>query len=93
MIGCEAGNVTKKDIEALQIMEEVLSYPPRFRFKFTCINKALAQDTTKIKATFNGTAQPLHISVMLKRPCSLESLNVSPLLITPPSSPNMDISK
>ena len=94
-MGCEAGNVNKENIEMLQMMEEVLSYPPRFRYTFSCLNSFIALDTTKVKAIFSGTSKPLQINVSLKKPEVNESGSTSQL--TPPLTPNIapanDISK
>ena len=94
-MGCEAGNVNKENIEMLQMMEDLLLYPPRFRYIFSCLNSVVAVDTTKVKAIFSGTSKPLHINVTLKKPQANESASISQL--TPPSTPNIapanDISK
>ena len=94
-MGCEAGNVTKENIEMLQMMEEVLSYPPRFRYTFSCLNSFVALNATKVKAIFSGTSKPLQINVTLKKPQTHESASTSQL--TPPLTPNIspahDISK
>ena len=34
-MGCERGIVTQENIDCLDCMEDLLSYPPRFRLKFT----------------------------------------------------------
>ncbi|XP_019861244.1 PREDICTED: uncharacterized protein LOC109589631 [Amphimedon queenslandica] len=65
VMGCEPGNVNKENIEMLQMMEEVLSYPPRFRYTFSCLNSFVALDTTKVKAIFSGTSKPLQINYHL----------------------------
>ncbi|XP_003385845.2 PREDICTED: uncharacterized protein LOC100633676 [Amphimedon queenslandica] len=87
VMGCEAGNVNKENIEMLQMMEEVLSYPPRFRYTFSYLNSFVALDTTKVKAVFSGTSKPLQINVTLKKPQENESASKSQL--TPPLTPNI----
>ena len=82
-MGCEAANVTKENIEMLEMMEEILSYPPRFRFKFSCLNKSLALDSIKVRVTFSGTNKALQISITLEKPKTLISENSSTLQVTP----------
>ena len=73
------------------ILDASLS-PPASGTAESIANEAHGTHSFKIEAnvTFNGTAQPLHIRVTLKRPHSPESPNVSSSIIT---SPDIDISK
>ncbi|XP_019862554.1 PREDICTED: uncharacterized protein LOC109591219 [Amphimedon queenslandica] len=87
VMGCEAGNVNKENIEKLQLMEETLLYPPRLRYTFSCLNSFIALDTTKVKAIFSGMSKPLQINVTLKKPQENESASTTQL--TPPLTPNI----
>ena len=71
------------------ILDTSLS-PPASGTAESIANEAHGTHSFKIEATFNGTAQPLHIRVTLKRAHSPESPNVSSSIIT---SPDTDISK
>ena len=67
MMDCEGGEVTIDNIEVLKLLEEELSYPPRFRLKFKAnksINSAISQSVT---VKFNGVTPPAKAIVTLEK--------------------------
>ena len=63
-MGCQPGDdVTKENIGILKEKEEDLEYPPRFRFKFTCIDERAA--LTDVTAIFTGSVRPLKVTIEL----------------------------
>ena len=58
MIGCESGEVTSDNLKLLELLEDRLSYPPRFRLQF---HKITTDDTRcqTVTIKFNG----LHPSI------------------------------
>lgn len=53
-MGCKGKDVSENDIEKLEILEDVMIYPPRLRFQFVCTDQAHANKVTKVKVTFIG---------------------------------------
>ena len=66
MMNCEGGVVTSDNEETLYLLEEDLSYPPRFRLKFESIPDVYVS-TQNVKAKFNNVNPPTTFSFSLQK--------------------------
>lgn len=74
-MGCKSiGEVTEEELERLDILEETLSYPPRFRIQF--ISNAVVESSLEVTVRFNQIDPPVTSTITLEG--SLTSLNLSP---------------
>ena len=67
MMDCEGGEVTIDNIEVLELLEEELSYPPRFRLEFKAnksINSTISQS---VIVKFNGVTPPATSTITLEK--------------------------
>ena len=51
---CHDGEVSSRNIDKLKDLEKRCYYPPRFRYRFTCIDKKAASKFTKVAVTLQG---------------------------------------
>ena len=73
-MGCQPGDdVTEENIDILQEKEEDLEYPPRFSFKFTCIDERRAA-STDVTAIFTGSVGPLKVTIELVNTSRAETI-------------------
>ena len=66
MMGCEGGEVTSDHEESLKLLEELLSYPPRFRLKFKEEN-LMDTGSQNMTVTFNGVHPPTIDMIVLEK--------------------------
>lgn len=66
MIGYEEGQLTSDHIEMLELLEDVLSYPPRFRLKFKREN-LMTVKSQNVTVTFNGVHPPTSVTIVLEK--------------------------
>ena len=65
MMGCEnAAEVTKDELERLEMLEDLLSYPPRFRIQFT--SDAVVEKNEKVIVRFNQVHPPVKNTILLE---------------------------
>lgn len=73
-MGCQPGDdVTKENIDILKEKEEDLEYPPRFSFKFTCIDERRVA-STDVAAIFTGSVRPLKVTIELVNTSRAETI-------------------
>ena len=73
-MGCQPGDdVTKENTDILKEKEEDLEYPPRFSFKFTCIDERRAA-STDVAAIFTGSVGPLKVTIELVNKSRAETI-------------------
>ena len=66
MMNCEGGEVTPDNEEILHLLEEDLSYPPRFRLQFESVPDVCVS-SQNVKVKFNGIDPPTTFSIILQR--------------------------
>ena len=66
MMNYEGGEVTPDNEEILHLLEEDLSYPPRFQLQFQSVPDAYVI-TQNVKVKFNGIAPPTTFSIILQK--------------------------
>ncbi|XP_019853891.1 PREDICTED: uncharacterized protein LOC109583131 [Amphimedon queenslandica] len=65
MMGCEnAAEVTEDELERLEMLEDLLSYPPRFRIQFT--SDAVVERSEKVIVRFNQVYPPVKNTILLE---------------------------
>ena len=64
-MGYEGGGVTNEHVESLKLLEELLSYPPRFRLKFK--ENVMDAGNQNITVTFNGVDPPTIDTIVLEK--------------------------
>ncbi|XP_019852218.1 PREDICTED: uncharacterized protein LOC109582069 [Amphimedon queenslandica] len=65
MMGCENdAEVTEDELERLKILEDLLSYPPRFKIEF--ISDAVVEKSQKVIVRFNQVHPPVKSTVLLE---------------------------
>ena len=65
MMGCEnASEVTEDELERLEMLEDLLSYPPRFRIQFT--SDAVVEKSEKVIVRFNQVDPPVKNTILLE---------------------------
>ena len=52
-MGCEGGEVTSDNIKMLELLEDFLSYPPRFRLQFNVQDDVIDARSQNVKVRFN----------------------------------------
>ena len=52
---CQNQEVSSRNIYELKDLEKRCHYPPRFRYKFTCMDRKVAQEVTEVIVTLQGT--------------------------------------
>ena len=70
-MGCTEGIITEKNMEDLQYLERILSYPPRFRLRIEYDGAEKVR--TEVTITFNGISsthdgKPYIDKIILKKP-------------------------
>ena len=65
-MGCEGGEVTSDHKERLKLLEQLLSYPPRFHLKFKLEN-IMDVGTQNITVTFNDVHPPTKNTIVLEK--------------------------
>ena len=68
-MGCEGGEVTSDDIEMLEQLECICSYPPRFRLKFKPEKSANNIRSHNVTVTFNDVTPPTTATITLPGIC------------------------
>ena len=66
-MGCDGGVLTNDNIDMLELLEEVLSYPPRFRLEFKPSKSANNSRSQKVTVTFNGITPLAKATVTLDK--------------------------
>ena len=66
-MGCDGGVLTRDNIEMLELLEEVLSYPPRFRLEFKATKSANNLRSQNVTVKFNGVTPPAKAIVTLEK--------------------------
>ena len=66
IMNCEGGDVTPDNEEILHLLEEGLSYPPRFQLQFKSVPDAYVS-TQNVKVKFNGIDPPTTFSIILQK--------------------------
>ena len=65
MMGCEnVAEVTEDELERLKMLEDLLSYPPRFRIQF--ISDAVVEKSQKVIVQFNQVHPPVKSTILLE---------------------------
>ena len=67
MMGCEGGVVTNDNLEALALLEDELSYPPRFRLQFKAKKGMDESQSQKVTVKFNGVNPSTTATVILEK--------------------------
>ena len=65
-MGCEGGEITSDHIETLELLENLHSYPPRFRLKFKEKN-IMDVGSQNVAVTFNGVNPPTIETIVLEK--------------------------
>ena len=82
-MGCEnAAEVTEDELERLKMLEDLLSYPPRFRIQF--ISDVVVEKSQKLIVQFNQVHPPVKSTILL------EGIKELPLFSSP-SSTSIDL--
>ena len=64
MMGCEnTAEVAEDELERLEMLEDLLSYPPRFRIQFT--SDAVVERSEKVIVRFNQVHPPVKNTILL----------------------------
>ena len=66
-MGCENGEVTSDNIEALQVLQKKLSYPPRFQLEFKDSKSANNLRSQNVIVKFNGVTPPATATITLEK--------------------------
>lgn len=79
VMGCEnIGEVTEDELQRLELLEETVSYPPRFKIRFSCDETSVHyQNSHEVTITFNQVSPPLKNTFLLEG--NDISLPISPL--------------
>ena len=65
MMGWEnAAEVTEDELDELQMLEDLLSYPPRFRIQFT--SDSVVEKNQKVIVRFNQVHPPVKSTILLE---------------------------
>lgn len=65
MMGCEnAAEVTDDELERLKMLEDILSYPPRFRIQF--ISDTVVEKSEKVTVQFNQVHPLVQNTIVLE---------------------------
>ena len=101
-MGCEGGEVTSDDIEMLEQLEYMCSYPPRFRLKFKPIKIVNNIRSHNVTVTFNNVTPTTRATITLPGICCYVDYNhntdhkfvgnghLSLPLLSPPLTPKTD---
>ena len=65
-MGYEGGEVMSNHIERLKLLEQLFSYPPRFRLKFK-VENIMDVGTQNITVTFNDVHPPTIDTIVLEK--------------------------
>ena len=77
MMGCEnVAEVTEDELERLKLLEDKLSYPPRFRIQF--ISDAVVEKSEKVIVQFNQVDPPVRNTILLEGSIELPLSPTSP---------------
>ena len=63
---CQDGEVSTKNIDELKDLEKHCQYPPRFCYKFTCMDRKVAQKVTEVLVTLQGINKIIFNNLILK---------------------------
>ena len=66
-MGCEGGEVTSDNIKMLELLEDFLSYPPRFRLQFNVQDDVIDARSQNVKVRFNGVHPPTTVTIVLEK--------------------------
>ena len=66
-MGCEEGEVTSDNIKLLELLEEFLSYPPRFRLQFSVEDNVIDARNQNVTVRFNGVHPPTIDTIVLEK--------------------------
>ena len=66
-MGCEEGEVTSDNIKMLELLEEFLSYPPRFQLQFSVKENVFDARSQNVKVRFNGVHPPTTVTIILEK--------------------------
>ena len=69
-MGCEDGEVTSDNIETLEVLEEGLSYPPRFRLEFKANKNISDMGSQYVTVIFNGVIPSVTATIILEGMCT-----------------------
>ena len=84
MMGCEnSAEVTEDELERLEVLEDILSYPPRFRIQF--ISDAVVEKSAKMMVQFNQVHPPWKNMILLEGSIEL------PLSPSPSKNSSIDV--
>lgn len=65
MMGCEnAAEVTEDELERLEMLEDLLSYPPRFRTQFT--SESVVEKSQRVTVLFNQVHPLIKNTIILE---------------------------
>ena len=67
MMGCEGGEVTSANIKMLELLEDFLSYPPRFQLQFSVEDNVIDARSQNVTIRFNGVHPPTTVAVILEK--------------------------
>ena len=67
MMGCEGGEVTNDNIKMLELLEDFLSYPPRFQLQFSVEENVSDARCQNVTVRFNGVHPPTTVTIVLEK--------------------------
>ena len=66
-MGCEGREVTSDNIKMLELLEDFLSYPPRFQLQFSVEDNVIDARSQNVTVRFNGVHPPFTDAVILEK--------------------------
>ena len=66
-MGCESGELTSDNIEMLELLEDLFSYPPRFRLQFKLEEDVIDARSQNVTVRFNGVHPPTTNTIVLEK--------------------------
>ena len=67
IMGCKGGEVSNENMEVLKLLEEKLSYPPRFQLHFTVDRSADCSSKQNVTVNFDGLNPSISATIVLEK--------------------------